>query len=125
MKKLLPEDNTIVAAAKQQFDLYFKLSVQYEKQKSVVTRAIGDNKHKVDPRFLQMIAQARRQKDLAESEEKAKQAAAASGESEEVKNTEMAEQTKQAAEAFQRYQGLVKKLQDPKKKRDILDVLEY
>ncbi len=37
----------------------------------------------------------------------------------------MTEQTKQAAEAFQRYQGLVKKLQDPKQKRDFLDVLEY
>ncbi len=65
-----------MVAAKQQFDLYFKLSVQYEKQKSVVTRAIGDNKHRVDPKFLQMIAEARRQKDLAQVEEKAKQAAA-------------------------------------------------
>ena len=57
----------------------------------MVTRAIGDNKHKVDPRFLQMIAQARRQKDLAEVEEKAKQAAASGGESEGSKNPEMAE----------------------------------
>ena len=57
----------------------------------MVTRAIGDNKHKVDPRFLQMIAQARRQKDLAEVEEKAKQAAASGGETEGSKNPEMVE----------------------------------
>ena len=37
----------------------------------------------------------------------------------------MNEETKQAAEAFSRYQNLVKKLQNPKSKRDILDVLEY
>ena len=45
--------------------------------------------------------------------------------SDEVDNPEVMEQRRQAAEAFQRYQTLVKKLQNPKSKRDILDVLEY
>ena len=45
--------------------------------------------------------------------------------SEEPETPETLEQRKQAAEAIQRYQGLVKKLQNPKSKRDILDVLEY
>ncbi len=49
-----------MTASKQQLDLYFKLSVQIEKQKSVISRAIGENKQKVDPRFLQAIADARR-----------------------------------------------------------------
>ena len=44
--------------------MYFKLSVHQEKQKSVVSRGIGENKQKVDPRFLEAIAQARRAKDL-------------------------------------------------------------
>ena len=52
LKALLPDQNPVVVASKQQFDLYFKLSVQQEKQKQVITRAIGENKQKVDPRFL-------------------------------------------------------------------------
>jgi len=63
LKKLLSEANPIVVASKQQLDLYFKLSVQIEKQKSVITRGIGENKQKVDPRFLQAIAEARMRKE--------------------------------------------------------------
>ena len=37
------------------------MSVSFEKQKSVISRAIGENKQKVDPRFLQAITEARRQ----------------------------------------------------------------
>ena len=35
-----------------------------EKQKQVITRAIGENKQKVDPRFLKAIADARRAQEL-------------------------------------------------------------
>lgn len=64
LKKLLPEGNPYVSHAKQQLDLYFKSCVQQEKHKSVISRPIGENKQKVDPRFLKAIADARRQKDL-------------------------------------------------------------
>ena len=71
LKALLPDQNPVVVAAKQQFDLYFKLSVQQEKQKQVITRGIGENKQKVDPRFLQALAEARKRQDLAMAAEQA------------------------------------------------------
>ena len=128
LKKLLQDEgNPIIAASKQQLDLYFKLSVQLEKQKQVITRAIGENKQKVDPRFLKAIAEARRRQEMAQTSEQAQGEATAAAAEESIpgETPELIEQRKQAAEAFQRYQGLVKKLQNPKAKRDVLDVLEY
>ena len=95
-----------------------------------MSRAIGENKQKVDPRFLKAIADARRAQEQAHMQQQAQaQGMGAAYEnllaSDEVDNPEVMEQRRQAAEAFQRYHTLVKKLQNPKSKRDILDVLEY
>ena len=45
--------------------------VQMEKQKQVMTRAIGENKQKVDPRFLKAIADARRAQEQAHMQQQA------------------------------------------------------
>ena len=41
LKSIVPEDSQIVAASKQQFDTYFRLSIDQEKQRTAFTRPIG------------------------------------------------------------------------------------
>ena len=49
LKSAFPEESGYVQSAKQQLDLYLKLSVSYEKHKSATTRPIGQNRQPMDP----------------------------------------------------------------------------
>jgi len=121
LKKLLPETNPIVLASKQQFDMYFKLSVQHERQKSVITRAMGSNKQKIDPKFMRAVAEHRQKEKFVAAAEQA----FATQQEEEPEHPEVQEQRRQSAVAQMRYDNLVGKLTGPNSKRDFLDVLEY
>lgn len=73
----------------------------------------------MDPKFLQAIAEAQKRKAMM-----AQQAATGETAKEEV-DPEVASQRRQAAQGYERYAQLAKKMQDPRAKRDILDVLEF
>ena len=60
MKTILPEDSQIITASKQQLDMYFRLSINQEKQKSAFSRPIGSNKEVVDPKIAAAIQDAQK-----------------------------------------------------------------